>query len=169
MLTLTTETASQLRSSSAASGGPHGADTQRTELVALGSGLCASIPAGPGRASTRWHQRAEEILQQLRGLLSQHGTALEYRWVDELIPGGAMRWIAIRVVADKLPAECLLTHPKIASVLLEALEIALGCRPAVYYRDGQLRACAARDAHVVPEWVGPLDLSAGYCMSLPLR
>lgn len=169
MLTLTTETAFQLRPSATHSGGPHGADAQQPALVALGSGLCASIPAGPGRASTRWHQRAEDILQQLRGLLTQHGTALEYRWVDELTPGGAMRWIAIRVVNDALPADCLLTHPKIAAVLLESLEITLRCRPAVYYRDGQLRACTARAAHVVPEWVGPLDLSAGYCMSLPLR
>ena len=169
MMTLTTETASQLRSNFTVSGSPPSTDAQHTALVALGSGLCASIPAGAGRASARWHRRAEEILQQLRGLLTQHGTALEYRWVDELTPGAAMRWIAVRVVADKLPAECLLTHPKIATVLREALEIALGCRPAVYYRDGQLRACAARDAHVVPEWVGPLDLSAGYCMSLPLR
>lgn len=139
--------------------------------VALGSGLAVQIPDGPGRASTRWHERADSFIAQLRELYATRGTALEYRWVDRPgePAGHTATWMEVRIVDDELPAECLLTHPKIAAVLLEALEITLGTHPAVYYKDGQLRACAVDDARVVTGWTGPMDLSAGYCMTLALK
>lgn len=159
MLTLTTDTPHTF----SATEGEHGL------RVAIGSGLAVNIPDGPGRPSLRWHRRADEVVDKLKELYAQHGTALEYRWVA--LPGAAQhtQWMEIRVVHDALPAECLLAHPKISKVLLETLELTLGTHPAVYYHDGQIRALAAQDAREVCGWIGPMDLSAGYCMALHIN
>lgn len=137
--------------------------------VALGSGLFATIPNGSGRASVRWHQAAQAIVDRLRFFYAERGTALEYREAEELTSGGVMRWMEIRVVDDELPADCLLSHPIVAKVLLESLEILMGTQPAVFYSEGRLRACPAAEAQQVAGWTGPMDLSAGYCMTLALK
>ena len=161
MLTLTTEAAAQEI--------PHSPAGTAPQFVALGSGLCASIPEGPGRASARWNQRADQIVERLRQLYAKRGTALEYRWEEKITESGVMRWAALRVVDGALPADCLLAHPTVAKLLAESIEITLGATPAVYFREGELRTCAVAEAQVVPGCIGPLDLSAGYCVALPLQ
>lgn len=130
--------------------------------VPVGSGLAAQIPDGPGRPSVRWHERAQHMRQRLKELQQQHGSALQYRLTD----GG---WLEVRVVDNELPAGSLLTHPSLAEILIEAVELQLGEAAAIYYKDGVLRACPAAIADTHEGWTGPMDLSAGYCMALPLK
>ncbi|MBC2680884.1 hypothetical protein GSS87_00345 [Corynebacterium sp. 4HC-13] len=129
--------------------------------VSVGSGLSVTIPDGPGRPSVRWHERAEIMRHRLKELYDRTGAALECRRDGS--------WLEVRVVDEELPACSLLTHPRLSELLVEALEIHFGASPAVYYREGKIRARVAEDAPHVEGWIGPLDLSAGYCMALPLK
>lgn len=99
--------------------------------------------------------------QRLQELYARTGAALEYRRNGP--------WLEVRVVDEELPVCSLLTHPRLSAILVEALEIHLGAQPAVYYQEGKIRARPASDAPHVEGWTGPMDLSAGYCMALPLK
>lgn len=130
--------------------------------VPVGSGLAAQIPEGPGRPSVRWHERAQHMRQRLSQLYEEHGSALEYRRLDQ-------GWLEVRVIEHALPVGSLLTHPSLAAILTEALELHLGEPAAVYYKQGRILACPASHADMRQGWIGPMDLSAGYCMALPLK
>ncbi|AEI09178.1 hypothetical protein CRES_0822 [Corynebacterium resistens DSM 45100] len=132
--------------------------------VTIGGGLSVEVPEGPEPVSRRWVKAAAIVEAQLEDMLAARGARLQYRWVDDAL-------IELRVVHATMPMSVMLAHPSLSKHLDRAICTLFG-EPSVFYvSGGAIRACPQRLAGKVAGWIGPLELSHGFCQqvsALPL-
>ena len=124
--------------------------------ITLGAGLSVEVPEGPGPVSRRWVKAAAMVDAQLEDVLAARGARLQYRWVDEAV-------IELRVIGASVPMSVMLAHPSLSKHLDCAITSLFG-EPSVFYvNGGDIRACPQRLAANISGWIGPLELSQGFC------